>query len=105
MSAQPSLFDLPPLPRKVAYRETSREAWRSHVSQSAELDYAIMEAISAEAEGIICHAIEEKIGRSHQSVSGNLRHLVERGLVEPGGHGITSSGRKAIKWRLKRIVP
>lgn len=86
----------------IAYRETSREAWESMIPLNAELDHAIMSAL-AEAEPMICQAIEAAIERSHQSVSGNLRHLVENGLAEPSGEfGVTESGRRAIKWR---IVP
>jgi predicted transcriptional regulator len=98
------LFDqTEPAPRRVAYRQTSRLAWQSIVSTSAELDRAILAEIDAAgSHGIICAEIEDRIGRSHQSVSGNLRHLVEKNLVEPSGQfGRTPSGRKAMCWRIK----
>ena len=85
----------------IAYRETSREAWESMIPIAAELDHAIMTALKTGP--TICQDIEATIERSHQSVSGNLRHLVENGYVEPSGEfGQTQSGRRAIKWR---IVP
>lgn len=88
----------------MKYQPTSRDAWRSFLPVSAELDRAIcfhLEICGAS----ICQHIEEAIGRSHQAVSGNLRHLVEHGAVEESGtFGLTSSGRRAIKWRL-RIAP
>lgn len=81
------------------YQDTSREAWRSFMPVAAELDRAILSALSFSDE--TCQAIEVAIGREHQAVSGNLRHLVERGLVEDSGvSGKTRSGRRAIIWRL-----
>lgn len=97
MSRQLDIFGDPPPPRRSAYRETSREAYRS-VPPS--LDSRILDAIRR-AGPITCEAIENRIGANHQSVSGNLRHLVERGLVKDSGEkGKTASGRKAIKWVL-----
>jgi len=52
-------------------------------------------------DGLTCQDIELGIGRSHQAVSGNLRHLVEKGAVkESGSYGKTSSGRRAKKWTI-----
>ncbi len=86
----------------IAYQETSRSAWRSFVPVSAELDRAILAEIESAGEhGVACCDIEASIGRSHQAVSGNLRHLVEKGIVEPSGqYGVAPSGRRVIKWRL-----
>lgn len=88
--------------KPIAYRETSRKAWREH--KRGELDRLILETIEAAGDaGIICADIEQTIGREHQAVSGNLRHLAEDGLVESTGtHGLTPRGRKAIKWRIAR---
>jgi predicted transcriptional regulator len=82
------------------YQPTSRDAWRDFLPASASLDRAIMEAINdAGDDGLTCQEIEEKIGRSHQAVSGNLRHLVEKGVAKHGGaYGKTTSGRRAMKW-------
>lgn len=91
----------------MQYQETSRAAWADHVPFTAALDRAIMEALSAASEtGLTCQAIEEATGRNHQAVSGNLRHLAERGLVEKSGFiGFTSSGRQALKWRVNLMGP
>lgn len=92
--------------RSIDYQDTSREAWRSFLPVSAELDRLILGAISdAGAEGIICEQIEERIGRSHQAVSGNLRHLVEKGyVVDTGELGKTRSNRPAMRRRLSRLA-
>ncbi len=101
---QPDLFDAPPehRPRRIAYKHTSREAYQAIAPVSGELDRLIINAICASMpDGIICEDIELAIGRSHQAVSGNLRHIVERGLVkDSGSKGKTASGRNAIKWIL-----
>jgi predicted transcriptional regulator len=89
------------------YQETSREAWREFVPASAKLDTQIMECLERNGP-MICHDIEIEINRAHHAVSGNLRHLVERGLVENSGeYGKTPSGRRAIKWRIVKsnIIP
>ena len=67
---------------------------------TAELDRSIMAALDgAQSEGLICQQIESVLKREHQSVSGNLRHLVEDGLVKATKlRGKTRSGRNAIKW-------
>lgn len=82
------------------YRDTSREAWEKFLPVSAELDRAIMAALDgAQVDGLICEQVEKILNRSHQSVAGNMRHLVEKGLVKPTKlRGLTSSNRKAIKW-------
>lgn len=82
------------------YQDTSREAWESFLPKSAALDRAIMAALDAAGNsGLICQEIENQINRSHQAVSGNLRHLVEKGLVKSTVlRGKTESGRRAIKW-------
>lgn len=94
----------PPRARKrPTYRETSREAYRSFTPVSGALDKAIVEAIrEAGPGGIICEQIEFRLGgRKHQSVSGNLSHLVARGIVRWNGMtDLTSSNRKARKWVL-----
>jgi hypothetical protein len=92
----------------IAYKETSREAWDSIEGEiSGALDLDILSTIAAhEPDGIICQAIEEELNRLHQAVSGNLRHLVEKGYVqESGRYGQTRSGRKAILWVLARPAP
>ncbi len=83
----------------MEYQPTSRDAWESFVPVSAHLDRAILAALGTEP--MICQHIEDRTGRTHQAVSGNLRHLVERGLVTASGaFGKTTSGRRAIKWQI-----
>tara|TARA_R110000823_G_scaffold124198_1_gene250584 strand:- start:218 stop:511 length:294 start_codon:yes stop_codon:yes gene_type:complete len=84
----------------INYQETSREAWRSFLPDSAKLDRLIMKSLEDLGE-VTCQSIEGYIDRDHQAVSGNLRHLVEKNLVEDSGRrGKTRSGRSAILWRI-----
>jgi predicted transcriptional regulator len=77
------------------YQQTSREAYA--VPQPT-LDEQIVESLGIAP--MTCNEIELRINRKHQAVSGNLRHLVERGIVEASGeYGITQYGKRAIKWR------
>lgn len=85
------------------YRSTSREAWEAMIPATAHLDRQIMAELTKHGErGQTCQKVEEPIKRDHQAVSGNLRHLVERGYVEavPGAFGATRSGRRAMLWRI-----
>lgn len=82
------------------YQHTSAEAWKNFQPHSHTLDSLILQAIKDEGR-ITCERIEELIDRSHQAVSGNLRHLVEDGYVRASGeYGKTKTGRKAILWEL-----
>lgn len=89
----------------MLYRETSRAAWEGFAPPtSAKLDDQIIAALTHVGRAT-CQEIEEQLGRSHQAVSGNLRHLVERGLVRPSGHfGRTRSNRRAIEWEIVPIA-
>lgn len=98
--------------KRSAYQQTSREAfepYRAEVQadriEPRTLDFDIALALyAAGPEGMICEAIEIKIDRSHQAVSGNLRHLVERGFVRHNGQkGKTSRNRSAMKWALTKL--
>jgi len=84
----------------IAYKETSRQALNSFAPVSGDLDAKIVAVIRASgSSGITCEAVEQQIGRTHQAVSGNLRHLVEREVVKDSGlKGKTASGRTAIRW-------
>lgn len=87
--------------KSVEYQETSREAFIKFKPVSGDLDKKILEAISSNSDGMICQDIEKMIDRTHQAVSGNLRHLVERGFVKNSGKfGKTTSNRKAIIWQI-----
>lgn len=88
----------------MEYQETSRAAWQEFVPVSAELDYQICQELDkAGPQGLSDADIEERIQRSHQSVSANRRHLVERGVVKATKlRGKTKSGRAAILWVLSQ---
>ena len=86
----------------MKYQDTSRQAWRSFIPVTATLDRQILEALYC-CGGATCQEVEKRIDRTHQAVSGNLRHLVERDIVEKGERRrLVDSGRSAIVWE---IVP
>ena len=79
---------------------TSREALDAFQPVSGKLDDQIRAAL-AYAGMATCQRVEEMISRDHQAVSGNLRHMVERGEVRwAGTFGKTKSGRRARHWEL-----
>ena len=86
----------------MEYQETSREAWLSFFPVSAELDRAIVGCIAdAMPRGLADFELESLTGRKHESVSGNRRHLVQRGVViDSGETTLNASGRRAILWIL-----
>ena len=91
--------------RMLHYRPTSREAHRTRSARSQILDNLIIEEIrKAGPDGITCQQIEINLGRKHESVSGNLSHLVNdqdpAPLVDSGKRGKVLSGRSAILWIL-----
>lgn len=87
------------------YQETSREAWRRFAVVSGSVDDRIIRALQEAGEsGLTDEEVERRLGEKHQTVSGNRRHLAERGLVKDSGlRGVTSSGRAAIKWVLTNL--
>lgn len=87
--------------------ERYRAAWRDFVPPTATTDRSIMEALTLGGDqGLTCAEIEAHTNRTHQAISGNLRHLAERGLVEQSGFkGRTESGRLAAKWRVNLMGP
>jgi len=86
----------------INYLDTSRDAWdawRGMPSDSA--DRKILDALESHGR-LMCWQIEEATGLSHQTASGNLRHLVERGIVvRCDERGKTPSGRPAYFWRVR----
>ena len=85
----------------MRYQATSAEAWESFRSVTGCLDKQIVSALINSPDGLICQEIERDIGRIHQAVSGNLRHLVERGVITgTERRRKTYSGRDAIVWKL-----
>jgi predicted transcriptional regulator len=50
--------------------------------------------------GLTTDAIEQRLSRSHQTVSPRVTDLRDKGLIEESGQfGRTRSGRKAVLWR------
>lgn len=81
-------------------RRTSDEAWESFIPVSSVMDRRIMATLDAAGlHGCTCDEIEAATGSKHQAVSGNLRHLVERGCVyDTGRKRKIRSGRTAMVW-------
>lgn len=86
------------------YQETSREAHKQHKREhKGKLDQAILDALrDAGADGLTCLELERIVRYPHQSVSGNLRHLVVDGIVENSGTTrlVEGASRRAIVWRI-----
>jgi hypothetical protein len=82
----------------INYQPTSRDAWESIDADS--IDGKILRALDkAGIVGMMCWQVEQQTGLSHQSCSGNLRHLVERGwVVRSNRRGLTQTGRAAFYW-------
>ena len=75
------------------------------VKPTRELDVQICKQLErAGAAGLTDYELEIATGRSHQSVSGNRRHLVQSDvIVQTNMRGPTASKRSAIKWVLAQF--
>ena len=83
--------------RHRTVRATSREAFAQRASTLSQRILAHLASVpnATDAE------MEAALGASHQALSGDRRHLVERGKVRPSGaKRPTPSGRPAIAWEL-----
>lgn len=50
--------------------------------------------------GLTCDQVEQKMNRSHQTISARVNQLRDKGwIVDSGLRRLTRSGRKAIVWR------
>ena len=89
----------------MEYQETSRLAWREFLPHTAKLDRLIMGCLEESGRwGRTCSEVETILQRKHESVSGNLRHLVRRGLVfKSGRFGKSDIGNKANLWVIARF--
>lgn len=85
----------------IRMQDTSLEAWDLWQGKpSAQLDSEILNALGdAGPEGMMCWQIEMEINRTHQAVSGNMTHLMERGaIVKTEKKGKTPRGFTAYYW-------
>lgn len=83
------------------YQETSGDAWRSIEPHLAEVDALILTAIRDGYEGATSDEVERQTGLKHQTVSAQIRHMAEAGLlVDSGLKRPTRSGRNAIVWTM-----
>ena len=86
---------------KIKMQQTSLDAWDQWQGKpSADLDGAILKALyDAGPDGLMCWEIVRDTGREHQSVSGNLTHIGERGgAIQLDKRGKTPRGRSAQYW-------
>src|SRR5262245_3306788 len=81
------------------YQATSREAWRSMAEALPEVDACIVRMIGQSGDGLTADEIEARSGLRHQTVSAQIRHMTEAGLLEAtGARRPTRSGRGAMVW-------
>jgi predicted transcriptional regulator len=87
----------------MTYQETSREAFESVKPKLPNLQSQVIKKILLNGPST-CEELEHMLERSHQSVSATLTHLKADGVIEDSGErGITSTGRKAIKWNVADV--
>ena len=87
------------------YQPTSREAWDSVQEALPEIDRAILRAIRY-FKGATCWQVEQALNLSHQTVSAQITHMRDGGMLcDTGRRGLTGSGRNAIIWDLVLRMP
>lgn len=87
------------------YNECSREAWESIADYLPKIDELIVAVIGerayvANVTGLSSEEIESRTGLKHQTVSAQIRHLVEAGILEAAGKGRNAAGRSVTLWKL-----
>ena len=85
----------------IQMQQTSLETWDAWRGKpSAQLDGEILRTLWAAGErGMMCWEVELVIGRTHQSVSGNMTHLAEQGGIQRTDRtGKTPRGYTAYYW-------
>jgi hypothetical protein len=82
------------------YQQTSRDAWESVWRLLPTIDGAIVRAIDRRHGGT-SEEIEDATRFRHQTVSAQIRHMVEGGLLEDSGRRrLNRNGRRCIVWQL-----
>ena len=105
MRQSPLFGDVPAVdmsqpPVHHVHQATSREAWRSVQAHLGPMDARIVATIHARGMAT-ADAIEVVTGLKHQTVSAQITHLRDAGvIVDSGTKGRTRSGRAAIQWQL-----
>jgi pyocin large subunit-like protein len=83
----------------TVYQETSRAAWESVWILLPAVDASIVRVIADH--GATSAEVEAVTGLKHQTVSAQIRHMVEAGLLEDSGERRVNEGnRRCIVWRL-----
>jgi hypothetical protein len=84
----------------AVYQATSAEAWVSIQQSLPQIDGRIVGAILARG-GATSAEIEDATGLKHQTVSAQIRHMAEAGILhDTGERRLTHSQRRAIVWHL-----
>lgn len=83
----------------IAYQETSRAAYRAYLKNFGPNDRKIVNALRKGPQ--TDQEVQTRTKLQQSTVSGNRRHLVQRGYVRDSEiKGKTRSGLPAIKWML-----
>lgn len=88
-------------------RDTQDEAWNAWDDETSDdLDGRILALLRANPQGLTDEAMGRALGALHQTVSGNRRHLVEKGRVRFSGERVVkANGRRSRTWVLGVDTP
>lgn len=82
--------------------DTSRAAAESIEHELGRLQRLVLDFVSLRLHGATCDEAELALSLKHQTASARFRELAELGvIVDSGERRPTSSGRKAIVWKLR----
>lgn len=83
--------------------DTSEAAAESIASVASSMRFGVLSAIRRAGDrGMTSDEIERSLGLRHQTASARMRELALGGHVERAERRLTSSGRQAWAWRVKR---